>query len=93
MSTYDISTEYAADYASDGFTLLVHHRNQQFTMLRSTAAAECKTAAQNVAKSLADRWNKKLAPMDESRFELNTSRNWLGKMTTCSVKVPVVWEP
>ncbi|PLP96202.1 hypothetical protein CYJ10_33575 [Cupriavidus pauculus] len=92
LSTYDMSTEYATEYSPDGFTLLVYHRYQQFTMLRSTAAAECKTAAGNVATSVADRWNRKLAPMDDSRVQLNTSRNWLGKITACSAKVPVVWE-
>ncbi|WP_231906864.1 hypothetical protein [Cupriavidus sp. D384] len=92
LSTYDMSTEYATEYSPDGFTLLVHHRYQQFTMLRSTAAAECKTAASSVATSLADRWNRKVAPMDDSRVQLNTSRNWLGKITECSAKVPVVWQ-
>lgn len=92
LSTYDMSTEYATEYSPDGFTLLVYHRYQQFTMLRSTAAAECKTAACKVATSVADRWNRKLAPMDDSRVQLNTSRNWLGKITACSAKVPVVWE-
>jgi len=92
LSTYDMSTEYATEYSPDGFTLLVYHRYQQFTMLRSSAAAECKAAAGNVATSVADRWNRKLAPMDDSRVELNTSQNWLGKITACSAKVPVVWE-
>ena len=92
LSTYDMSTEYATEYSPEGFTLLVYHRYQQFTMLRSTAAAECKTAASSVATSVADRWNRKLAPVDDSRVQLNTSRNWLGKITACSAKVPVVWE-
>lgn len=92
LSTYDMSTEYATEYSPDGFTLLVYHRYQQFTMLRSTAAAECKAAAGNVATSVADRWNRKLAPVDDSRVELTTSRNWLGKITACSAKVPVAWE-
>lgn len=92
LSTYDMSTEYATEYSPDGFTLLVHHRYQQFTMLRSTAVTECKTAASNVATSLASRWNRKLAPVDDMRVQLSTSRNWLGKITTCSATVPVVWE-
>jgi len=92
LSTYDASTEYATEYSPDGFTLLVFHRYQQFTVLRSTAAAECKSAAGRVATSLADRWNRKAGPLDDTRFQLTTSRNWIGKFTACSAKVPVTWE-
>jgi len=92
MSTYDMSTEYAAEYASDGFTLMVNYRYQQFTMLPSTAATECRAAVSNVAGSVADRWHRQIQSMDDQRVKLSTSRNWFGKVTACSATAPIVWK-
>ncbi len=92
MSTYDVSTEYTAEYVPDGFTLMVNYRYQQLTMLPSTAATECRAAVSNVANSVADRWHRQLEPMDNQRVKLNTSRNWFGKVTTCSATAPIIWK-
>lgn len=92
MSTYDMVTEYTVEYVPDGFTLTVNYRYQRFTMLSGTAAAECKTAAINVANSLADRRHRQIEPVDDQRFKLNTSRNWFGKVTDCSATAPIAWK-
>ncbi len=92
MSTYDMATEYTVEYVPDGFTLRVDYRYLQFTMLPGTAAAECKAVAINVANSLADRRQRQIEPIDEPRIKLNTSRNWFGKVTTCTATAPVVWK-
>jgi len=92
VSIYDMSTEYTAEYVPDGFTLLVNYRYQQFTMLPSTAATECRAAVSSVANSLSDRWHRQIEPMDDQRVKLNTSRNWFGKVTACSATAPIVWK-
>ncbi|SOY56021.1 conserved hypothetical protein [Cupriavidus taiwanensis] len=92
MSTYDMSTEYTVEYVPDGFTLMVSYRYLQFTILPSTAAAECKTAATNVANSLADRRHRQIEPVDDQRIKLTTSRNWYGKVTDCSATAPISWK-
>ena len=92
MSTYDMSTEYTAEYVPDGFTLMVNYRYQQFTVLPSTAATECRAAVSNVASSVANRWHRQLEQMDDGRVKLNTSRNWFGKVTACSATAPVNWK-
>ncbi|QQX88705.1 hypothetical protein JJQ59_25585 [Cupriavidus necator] len=92
MSTYDMSTEYTVEYVPDGFTLMVNYRYQQFTILPGSAATECKTAATNVANSLADRRRREIEPVDDKRFTLNISRNWFGKATACSATAPIVWK-
>lgn len=91
LSTYDVSTEYATEYSPDGFTLLVHHRYPDFTIRHTTAVSACRTVTTAVANSLADRWGRKVAPIEESRVAVQTSRNWLGKITACSATVPVTW--
>ncbi|WP_042885548.1 hypothetical protein [Cupriavidus necator] len=92
MSTYDMSTEYTVEYVPDGFTLMVNYRYQRFTMLPSTAATDCKTAAINVANSLADRRHRQIESVDDHRIKLSTSRNWFGKVTACSATAPIVWK-
>jgi hypothetical protein len=92
VSIYDMSTEYTAEYVPDGFTLMVNYRYQQLTMLPSTAATECKAAVSNVANSLSDRWHRPLEPIDDQRIKLNTSRNWFGKVTTCSATASIAWK-
>jgi len=92
MSTYDMSTEYTVEYVPDGFTLMVDYRYQQFTILPSTAAAACRTAVSNVANSLADRRHRPIEPIGDQSIKLNTSRNWFGKVTTCSATAPIVWK-
>ena len=92
MSTYDVSTEYSTEHVPDGFTLTVNYRYQRFTILTSTAAAECRTVVSNVTSNLADRWHRQIEPVDEQRIKLNTSRNWFGKVSACSATAPIVWK-
>jgi len=92
MSTYDMSTEYTVEYVPEGFTLMVDYRYPRFTMLPSTAAAECRTAFSNVADNLADRWHKHIEPLSDQHIKLNTTRNWFGKVIACSATAPIVWQ-
>ncbi|WP_420992762.1 hypothetical protein ACKI2N_006275 [Cupriavidus sp. 30B13] len=92
MSTYDMDTEYTVEYVADGFTLMVNHRYSGFTVRTGTAETDCKAALASVANSLAERRQRQIEPVDPQRIRLATSRNWYGKMATCSATAPVAWK-
>jgi len=92
MSTYDTDTEYTVEYVADGFTLMVNHRYSGFTVRTGTAESACRAMLASVANNLAERRQRQIEPIDAQRVRLATSRNWYGRMATCSATAPVAWK-
>lgn len=92
MTPYDDETVYSIDRQKDGFTVNVVFSKHQFQPDMNALMTLCKNKLMNIAHEQAAKQRKKTKPFNEQRIKLDTNRNMMNGMSTCTASMPAEWK-
>lgn len=91
-TAYDADTVYSIDQRTDGFTASIVFSKHQFQPDMAALMTMCKNKITNVALDHADKQRRKTKPINEQRIKMDTNRNIMNGMSTCTASMPVEWK-
>ena len=88
----DKDTEYSIEERPAGFRISVIHSRYQFIPDASEVRHACRTTVSSLAYDVAARRGRRIRPLSEDRIRVDTARNILNGVSSCSAGATAEYE-